>query len=213
MAKKKKKHNDEDKSAASYYQLKTDAVDRLVNAKSAPKVSDAEIRKYTSKGRFYIPSWVKILFIKFWFAGSICYFFLWGLGIYLKDLDLMVALAIGLGVANDLLVNHLLKTFEPEPRAYDKWMMVTVRKFWSIFINVIYAGVLLYFVIQTYTVINTVMGVDVNATDDTAAAMLGVEPILFGLFYMGWDLLCITVKNTFVKIFRDAGAKVSGDKK
>lgn len=214
MAKKKKKQQDDEKAtAASYYQLKTDAVNRLVNAKNAPKVSDAEIKQYTSKGKFHIPSWLKILFIKFWFPGAICYFFLWGLGSYLQGLDLMFVLAIGLGVATDLMVNHLLHSFEPEPGEYDKWMMVTVRKFWSIFINVIYSGVVLYCVFQTYYVLNTLFGVDPNVSGEEAEAMLGVEPILFGLFYMGWDMLLITVKNTFIKIFRDAGAKVSGDKK
>lgn len=203
MAKNKKKQQDEEKTAASYYQLKTDAVARLVNAKDAPAVSEAEIRKYTSKGKFHIPAWLKIVFIKFWFAGAACYFFLWGLGIYIQGLDLMFALAVGLGIVNDLMVTKALRSLEPEPGEYDKWMMVTVREFWSIFINVIYAGVVLYCVFQTYYVINVLFGVDTNVTE--AETMLGVEPIMFGLFYMGFDMLLITVKNTFIKIFRDAG--------
>lgn len=203
MAKNKKKQQDEEKTAASYYQLKTDAVDRLVNAKDAPAVSEAVIRKYTSKGKFHIPAWLKIVFIKFWFAGAACYFFLWGLGIYIQGLDLMFALAVGLGIVNDLMVTKALRSLEPEPGEYDKWMMVTVREFWSIFINVIYAGVVLYCVFQTYYVINVLFGVDTNVTE--AETMLGVEPIMFGLFYMGFDMLLITVKNTFIKIFRDAG--------
>lgn len=215
MAKKKKKQQDEgkEKSAASYYQLKTDAVDRLVNAKNAPAVSNAEIKKYTSKGKFHIPTWLKIVFVKFWFAGAICYFFLWGLGLYVQGLDLMFALAIGLGVANDLLVNKFLRAFEPEQGDHDKWMMVTVRKFWSIFINVIYAGIVLYCVFQTYYIINTLFGVDANVDAAEAEAMLGVEPVIFGLLYMGFDILLITIKNTFIKIFQDAGATVSGGKK
>lgn len=211
MAKNKKKQQVEEKTAASYYQLKTDAVDRLVNAKDAPAVSEAEIRKYTSKGKLYIPAWLKIVFIKFWFAGAICYFFLWGLGLYIQGLDLMFALAVGLGIVNDLMVTKVLRSLEPEPREYDKWMMVTVREFWSIFINVIYAGVVLYCVFQTYYVINTLFGVDANVSE--AETMLGVEPIMFGLFYMGFDMLLITVKNTFIKIFRDAGVKIPGGKK
>lgn len=211
MAKKKKKQQDEEKSAASYYQLKTDAVDRLVNAKDAPAVSEAEIRKYTSKGKFHIPTWLKVVFIKFWFAGAVSYFFLWGLGLYIQGLDLMFSLAVGLGIVNDLMVAKVLRSFEPEPGDSDKWMMVTVRKFWSIFVNVIYAGVVLYCVFQTYYVINTLFGVDANVTE--AEAMLGVEPIMFGLFYMGFDMLLITVKNTFIKIFRDAGIKISDGKK
>ena len=212
---KKNKQQDEEKSAASYYKLKTDAVERLVDAENAPEVSDTEIKKYTSKGKgkFHIPTWLKIVLVKFWFAGAICYFFLWGLGIYIQGLDLMVALAMGLGVANDLMVNKLLRAFEPTEGAHDKWMMVTVRKFWSIFINVIYSGVVLYCVIQTYYMFNVILGVDPNAGAEQAESMLGVEPIMFGVLYMGFDLLLIKIKNTFIKIFRDAGANIPGGKK
>ena len=206
---KKTTQNKKTETTAEYYDLKIDAVDKLVNAKDAPEVTEAEIRKYTSKGKFHIPSWLKILFIKFWFSGAICYFFLWGLGLYLDNLDLMVALAIGLGLVTDLMVNHVLHTFEPTPGAYDKWMMVPFRKFWTLFVNVLYAGVLLFCVMQAYNVINTILVGDVGTAESVA---VGVEPLLFGLLYMGFDMLFITIKNTLVKIFRDAEKKVSGNK-
>ncbi|MDE7212627.1 MAG: hypothetical protein K2O03_14445 [Lachnospiraceae bacterium] len=207
MAKKAKKQQKEKQAAENYYDLKVEAVDRLVNAKSAPKVSEKEIRKYTSKGKFHIPSWLKILFVKFWFSGAICYFFLWGMGLYLAGLDLMVVLAIALGVSTDLMVNHLLHSFEPEKGEYDKWMMIPFRRFWTIFLNVIYAGVLLYCVIQIYAIINTILVGDVNEAETVA---LGVEPLLFGIFYMAMDMLFVTIKNTLVKIFREANEKVNG---
>ena len=206
MAKKKKGQN-EKPAVENYYDLKTDAVNRLVNAENAPEVSDAEIRKYKSRGRLNIPSWLKIVFVKFWFSGAICYFFLWGLGTYISGLDLMFALAVGLGISMDLMVNGMLRYFEPEKSAYDKWMMVTVRKFWSIFLNVVYAGVLLYCIIWAYNVINTLLVGDAETAQRVAVP---VEPILFGLMYMGFDMLFITVRNTIVKIFHDADAKVSG---
>ena len=138
MAEKKELDRD-DEQLRDYYNLKTDAVDRLLNAKNAPEVSVKEINMYKGKaGKRVFPTWIKILGVKFWFGGAICYFFLWGLGLYLANLDLLVALAIGLGLCTDLLVNNLLKYFEPEKRIYDKWMMVTVRKWWSIFLNIIY---------------------------------------------------------------------------
>lgn len=209
MSKKDKKQNEKE-AAVNYYELKTDAVDKLVNSKNAPKVSDEEIAKYTRRHKLHIPSWLKIVFIKFWFSGAICYFFLWGLGIYISGLDLMAALAVGLGVSIDLMVNHLLHHFEPEKGAYDKWMMIPSRKFWSIFLNVIYAAVLLFFIIQTYNVINILL---VGSTADTAETVaVGVEPFLFGLLFMGYDMLFITIKNNVIKVFKDAEKKVSGGK-
>lgn len=206
MAKKKKGRN-EKPAAENYYDLKTDAVNRLVNAESAPEVSDAEIRKYKSRGKINIPTWLKIVFVKFWFSGAICYFFLWGLGTYISGLDLMFVLAVGLGMSMDLMVNNLLHYFEPEKGAYDKWMMVPFRKFWSIFLNVVYAGVLLYCIIWAYNVINTFL---VGSVETAQTVAVPVEPILFGLLYMGFDMLFIIVRNTIVKVFRDANAKVSG---
>ncbi len=207
--KKGQQQQDEKKAAADYYRLKTDAVEKLVNAKDAPEVSEAEIRKYTSKGKFHIPSGVKILFAKFWFSGAICYFFLWGLGMYVHDkLDLMVILAVAMGVVTDLMVNHILRSLEPEPRAYDKWMMVTMRKNWSIFLNVLYAGVLIFFVYKSYEVINYLF---TGGTQDRT--VVGVEPLLFGLLYMGFDMLLIFMKNMLVKIIKDAEKKVSGGNK
>lgn len=207
MVRKQKKGKNEKPTAENYYDLKIDAVNRLVNAESAPEVSDAEIRKYKSRGRINLPSWFKIVFVKFWFSGAICYFFLWGLGTYITGLDLMFALAVGLGLSVDLMVNSLLHYFEPEKGAYDKWMMVPFRKFWTIFLNVIYAGVLLYCIIRTYNVINTAL---VGSVETAQTVAVPVEPILFGLMYMGFDMFFITIKNTIVKIIRDASAKVSG---
>ena len=207
MSRTQRKGQNEKPAAENYYDLKTDAVNRLVNADSAPEVSDAEIRKYKSRGKINVPTWLKVVFVKFWFSGAICYFFLWGLGTYISGLDLMFVLAVGLGMSMDLMVNNLLHYFEPERGAYDRWMMIPFRKFWSIFLNVIYAGVLLYCIIWAYNVINTFL---VGSIETAQTVAVPVEPILFGLMYMGFDMLFITVRNTIVKVFRDANAKVSG---
>ena len=84
--------------------------------------------------------------------------------------------------------------------------MVTVRKYWSIFINVIYSGVVLFLVFQIYYAVNSLAGVNASADPTQAQAMLGVEPMLFGILYMAVDLLLVKIKNTFVNILRDAGA-------
>lgn len=203
------KKQEEKQAAENYYKLEVDAVEKLVNAKDAPEVSEAEIRKYKSGSKLHVPSVIKIVLIKFWCGGSICYFFLWGLGLYIEGLDLMVALSVGLGLVTDLLINNMLHYFEPEKGAYDKWMMITLRKFWSIFLNIVYAGVIMFCIVQTYTMINTII---VGPPESGAAAVVTVEPILFGLLYMGFDMLFIGIKHGFAKIIRDAEKKVSGGK-
>lgn len=210
MSKKRKQSEQPAKKGAeNYYKLNTGAVDKLVNAKDAPEVSDEEIRKYKSGGKFRIPSWLKILFVKFWFGGAICYFFLWGLGNYLKGLDKMAVIAIGMGMVTDLMINHILRAFEPEKGEYDKWMMVTVRKWWSIVLNVVYAGLILFCIVNMYTAINYI----IYGPAESSESILGVEPLLFGMLYCAFDMLFITIKNTLRKIIRDAERSVSNGKK
>lgn len=198
------------KSTASYYDLKTESIEKLVNAKNAPPVSEDEIRKYKSRKGIRIPSWLKIVFIKFWFSGAICYFFLWGLGVYLSGLDLLAALAIGLGVCSDLLVNHTLRHFEPEKGAYDKWMMIPSKKFWTVFLNVLYSAVILFCVMQFYTAVNTLLA---GPAESAETVPIGVEPVLFGLLYMGFDMLFVWVKNGLIKVFKEAEIKAGKEKK
>ena len=86
----------------------------------------------------------------------------------------------------------------------DKWMMFPKKRYASFFLNIIYSFGLLLAVIFIYNVIN-VIGNAIAGTE--LKIYLGVEPILFGLFYMGVDLLFILMKNTLIRIFADAKKK------
>lgn len=198
---KKEKKQDNKPVESEYYDLKTDAIERLVNAKNAPPVSDKEIEKYTSKHKRKFPSWLKVVLIKFWFSGAVCYFVMWGLGLTISGLDLIAALAIILGLVTDLMVNNVLRHFEPFTGAYNKWIMFPVKKFWTVFLNVIYAAVVLFFIIQTYTLINTLL---VGSPETAETVAVGVEPILFGLLFTGFDMLFVTIKNAVIKAFKTA---------
>lgn len=214
MAKKKNKQNNQkppiksDKTA-NYYDLKTDAVERLVNAKNAPPVSDKELEEYTGKRKRRLPQWLKVVLIKLWFAGAVCYFIMWGLGMMITGLDLIAVLAVALGVVTDLMTNNVLRHFAPFEGANDKWLMFPKKKFWTFFANIAYAIVLLFFVIQSYTIINTVL-VGSPETADTIA--VGVEPVLFGLLIMGFDVLFVTIKNNVAKAFKNAMDNAKGTK-
>ena len=132
MAKKKvnNNHTPEKKSSADYYRLKTDAVERLANAdkKTYDKTKKDPGAEYRSKGFLSkIPSWMKALFIKFWFNGAICFYIIWGLP--LTDyIDLLVVLSIVIGMVTDILVNNILRFIETVPGENNKWMMFTKKK-------------------------------------------------------------------------------------
>ncbi len=192
------------------YDLKTDAVDRLVNAekKSYPKltIENDPRRKYKNGLLDRIPSWIKALFIKFWFNGAVCFFIFWGLGIAIPNMENMILiLAAVLGMVTDVLVNNIFRYFASPEGSNDKWMMFPKKRYVNFFLNIIYAFGVLLTVIWLYNVIN----VAINAITGTPEPItyLGVEPILFGLFYMAVDLIFIFMKNTVRKIIADAKNK------
>ena len=197
----------EERSAADYYKLNTKAVDDLVNAteENSPPVSKQELKKYRAGSRLKMADWLKAVLLKMWFAGVICYFFVWGLGAYLPDqLDLIVITGLGLGFVTDLIVNPLFRFIAATPGANDRWMMFPKKNFLYLPLNVGYALVLLFCVGGTYNAVNAAL-VGLTGAKDTVP--LGVEPIFFGVLTMGWDMLFLSFKRMGRRMVEDAKAK------
>ena len=198
---------EEERSAADYYKLNTRAVDELVNAteENSPPVSKRELKKYHAGGRLKMADWLKAVLLKMWFAGVICYFFVWGLGAYLPDqLDLIVVTGLGLGFVTDLIVNPLFRFIAATPGANDRWMIKPKKNFLFLPLNVGYALLLVFCVVGTYNAANALL-VSLTGAKDTIP--LGVEPLLFGALTMGWDMLFLGVKRLGRRVLDDAKAK------
>lgn len=189
---------------ADYYKLHTKAVKDLVeaNEENSPPVSEKELRKYRSGFKFHIPDIVKIMFIKWWFPACVCYFFFWGLGMYVHDtLDMLFITGIALGMVTDILTNNALRFLEPYAGAWSKWILFYKKRYATFPLNILYSLGLLFLVFTTYTAINVML---LKTASSDTAAFLGVEPIIFGLFYMGFDMLVNLMRNTFRNIMADA---------
>ena len=196
MSRKKKpqNHKPEVEKEADYYKLKTKAVKDLIeaNEENSPPVSKEELRKYTGR-KLKLADWAKLLIIKWWFPGAVCFFFLWGLGGYMADLlDTLFVTGLALGVVTDMLTNNALRFFEKKKGEADYWIMVTKQGYVSFPLNILYAFVVLFCVFMFYTGVNTALSAITGTTDKV---FLGVEPILFGLIYLGFDLLLIKLKH------------------
>ena len=200
----KDKNQSKETKQENYYDLKTDAINRLVNADSLPrtKVTSDPGKEFRSKSFLNrIPSWLKSLFIKFWFNGAVCFFVFWGLAMYIPDfLDMMIVFGVILGIVTDILVNNTLRFLEINPGQNSKWMMFPKKKFWTFFANIAYAILVLFCVFYLYNAINYMI---IEGTGD-ANFILGVEPIAFGLLYLLVDFSFISIKNMMVSIIEDA---------
>lgn len=205
--KQKQKAQGEKRNTAEYYKLHTKAVEDLVNAdeSNSPEVPEEEIQKYRSRSGIKVAEWVKLLFIKFWFPAAVCYFFIWGLGVYVTDLlDMLVITGIALGMVTDILTNNALRFFARTEGGNDRYMMFPKKSYWTFPLNILYSCLVLFLVVILYNIINIVFNM---LSKTTGNVVLGVEPILFGLFYMGFDTLLIEAKHLCGRIWRDAQNK------
>ena len=206
---KKDTHPPRDEKASSYYDLHTGAVDDLVSAKpeNTPRYAKAELEKYRShRFKWRVPQGLKAVLIKWWFYGAMCFFVFMGLGMYsLAQLDLMFVGAIIMGMVTDLLINHFLRFTEQLPGGSARWMMVTRRGAAGFLMNLLYGFVLMFLVVTLYNAVNTFLFALLGGT--AGAPLLSVEPILFGLFATGADTLCLMLRNTAVRMLRDARGK------
>ena len=204
MARKDAKPREENRAAAEYYKLHTQAVDDLIHADetNSPEVSPEELAKYRSR-RIDLADWLKMLLIKFWFNGAVCFFFFWGLSAYVGDLlDQLLVIGIAMGVITDLLVNNILRFYAKTPGENDRWMMFPKKGYASFPLNILYSFVVLLFVFMLYNVLNAAL---IRLTGAAANAVpLGVEPVLFGLFYLGVDLLFLALKHLLQRVIADA---------
>ena len=188
-------------STSDNYKLNTSAVDRLVDANKGKvvEVDEKEVNQYKSGKLQKIPTFIKAIFIKWWFAGAACFFFLWGLGTIIQNqLALLLVLGFGLGIITNMLANNLLRFLESSDREYDKWILFPWRKWWTIFLDVIFSFVLLFLVVKTYDGINAL--IIYTKQLDPNSVPLGVEPFLFGIFYIVYDLAIIWLRNLIIFI-------------
>lgn len=199
--------NPEKDTIEKNYNLNSDAVETLANAdrEETPEYSQEELNRYRAKKGFHIPDWVKLLLIKAWFAGAVCFFILWGLGTYIGNmLDMLFVLGVVLGMVNDVLVNSVLRFMEKTPGANDEWMFFPKKGLGSFFGNILYAFAIVYCVYMLYNGINAGFSAIFGTTDKI---YLGVEPILFGTFCMGFDMLFIWIKRVCLSLIRKPGPR------
>ena len=202
-------NNKKNQSSGSenYYELKTDAVNRLVNANSVPQPKKMTVdpgAQYRSKNFLAkIPNWVKSLFIKFWFNGAVCFFIFWGLGMLVPNLlDMLFVFGTVLGIVTDIFVNNIFRFIETYPGQNKKWMLIYKKSNWTIFPNIAYSILVLFCVFYLYNFINYAI-VDVAGGE----FMFGVEPIAFGFLYLVVDMFFISIKNMILSIVGDAMAE------
>lgn len=231
MSKKNKKNKET--TIENYYDLKTKEMDELVAALKGEttenetpvsyKVSDcigeeaakqgdgSEYKKSAKEFNPYkldrlsrIPTWIKAFFIKFWFAGMVCYLTQFGLGMIItNDENRMLLTGVVLGIVVDVLVNPALRYFQSSEHEYDNYMMFPFpfKKFWTFFTNIVYYVVVAITVMYMYRGLNFVVDA-IKGTPDAMNIHVGIEPLLYGVFCFGADMAFIGIKDLIVYLVK-----------
>lgn len=228
MSKKKKKFKET--TIEDFYDLKLDKVDELVAAlrddnyepetEISMNISDCtgvdDPSNVTRRGKQKqfnpykrdflnrIPTWLKAIFVKWWFAGAICWFIDIGLPLA-DDLDRLVVTGLVLGLVVDILINPLFRFMESDSKEFNPYMMFPFpfKAFWTFFTNLIYYVLVMYCVSWCYTGLNALIHL---VNPDTSWYM---EPLLFGVFCVIVDMAFIGIKDLIVYLVKRTRKKES----
>ncbi|MDE6372947.1 MAG: hypothetical protein K2L72_00435, partial [Clostridia bacterium] len=155
-----------------------------------------------------VPTWIKALFVKFWFAGAVCYFIILGLGRVVPDaLDQAVLAGAVLGVFTDLFVNPIFRYMESSEKEYNNYMMFPFpfKKFWTFFTNIIYYILVGLVVMLMYSGVNQLFKLINNQYDGYVTVAVG--PLIYGVFCVIADMVFIGVKDLIVYLVKRSKRK------
>lgn len=242
----KKKKQNKETTIENFYDLKTDKVDELVAAlkgdEEAPQEpvnyniddligeeasNQGEETTYRKKGKEFnpykldklsrVPTWIKAVFIKWWFAGLVFYLIGIGLGsVITNDENRMLLSGVILGIVVDVLVNPVLMYFRSTEDEYDGYIMFPFpfKKYWTFLTNIVYYIVVVICVLYMYRGFNELISL-IAGTSGQQYIYVGVEPLLFGVFAVIADMAFIGIKDLIVYLVKrgkrkKAAAGVSG---
>lgn len=227
----KKKKPIKETTIENYYDLKVDKVDELVAAlkDETPETAENDLtmfisdctgeddpKNYTRSGKKKefdpyktdflgkIPVWVKALFVKWWFAGVVCYFVMFGIGQFMNGdpLDALFLTGVVMGLVVEILVNPLFRFMERDAREYDPYIMFPFpfKAYWTFFTNILYYIVVVFvmyfgFYLGLNELINLIKGTE-------SVIAVGVEPLLFGTFCVISDMIFIGIKDLIVHLVK-----------
>ncbi len=151
-----------------------------------------------------VPTWIKALVIKFWFAGMVCYIIGMGLGSIISSNENRIILTgVVLGVVVDVLANPAMYYFQSSDREYDPYIMFPFpfKKYWTFFTNIIYYVFVAFVVTYMYQGLNMLIDI-ISGTQGQQNINVGVEPLLYGLFTVIADMAFIGIKDLIVYLVR-----------
>lgn len=170
--------------------------------KKTGKKKEKEFDPYTVDKLSKVPTWLKAIFIKFWFPGCVCYFIMMGLN--LMGLDATVVIGLVLGLIVDILVNPCFRLMQSDRKEYDNYMMFPFpfKVYWTLIANMVYYVCVLICVNYCYYGLNLLFN---NLWGTSGELYVAVEPLLMGILVLLFDMAFIGIKDAVVWLVRKRG--------
>ncbi|MCL2592203.1 MAG: hypothetical protein FWD82_02440 [Defluviitaleaceae bacterium] len=166
---------------------------------------------YMQKGPIArLPVILKVMFIKFWLGGAVFFFLGFGTpALHSHDqLDLALALGLVLGLATDIIVNRLFRHLDGAKKEYSKYTLFNTKKFISMPVNLLIYVVISFLIAFTYNFIN-IAYLRNNPEVSSNYVFLSAEPLLYGIFFLVYDMTFLVIKKLFLRIFRRKSHEIS----
>ncbi|MGM9971716.1 MAG: hypothetical protein ACI35W_04845 [Anaeroplasmataceae bacterium] len=154
-----------------------------------------------------IPSWIKIILLKYWVAGAAFYFF--GMGgsfiwnsnpenFDLSTVKLALLLGVGLGLMMEYITKPIVRMMRTSIDDTYRFNLINLRGTKSLFLNLFY-GIIVSILSMAMEVLLIRMGIvfdPLNVTD------YGVEPFSMGFCFLFIDFWFIFIKRSSIALYQ-----------
>ncbi len=157
---------------------------------------EKELRPYKTDKLSKVPSWVKILFLKFWAAAAAFYFVGIG-GTFIPAGDnfkFTIFFGLVIGLVMEYVVKQIVRLMKNSADNTFKYNLINMPGTKSFVLNLLYGILIVEPIIYLggFMVKNNLW---FNFFGDEA---VGAEPFLIGFLYIVIDSIVVTIKNLFV---------------
>ncbi len=180
------------------------------------KDKNNEFNPYASDKLARIPSWIKVLFLKYWVAAATFYFF--GVANPLiptsgEDFNIVstfepyyLFLSLGLALFTEYITKNFIKFMKNDRDDTTRFNLVNQKGVVSFLLNVVYA-----FAIMIPMILILVLLASHNLVFDTlngSGNMAAIEPFTAGFVYIALDAIAVSIKNLIIYLYKQSKFKI-----
>ena len=181
------------------------------------KDENMEFNPYEVDKLARVPSWLKILLLKYWAAAAAC-FLLFGisqLGLSLdtksatEDVETTVKLLVLLGLFLSVFMNYVLRPFvrlmfNRRDNTY-RYNMINMKGIKSFGLALVYNMIMAMIIYLVLVYILSPNGLVLDPFGTTGG--IGIEPFTVGFIYLFFDAIFLIIKNLIIMAFQRAKYK------